>query len=123
MITSWRLADTDGAGYPASFEDVACAVGVARAIGSAHGGDPERVVLVGYSLDGWLATVPGVPTSSPVRKTAATTSRRSWAGIRPPESIVVRHGRGSVVMAPYAGPMRRGLMMSGDQPQRFERSR
>jgi acetyl esterase/lipase len=57
IIAGWRQSSEFGGGWPQSFQDVACAVGVARAIGPAYGGDPKRVVLVGHSLGGWATTV------------------------------------------------------------------
>ena len=53
----WRQDRDQGGGWPTSFQDIACAVGVARAIGPDYGGDPERVVLVGHSLGGWASAV------------------------------------------------------------------
>jgi acetyl esterase/lipase len=63
MISGWREADDYGGGYPTSFADVACAVGVARQIGPAYGADPKRVTLVGFSTGGWPAMVVGVTPS------------------------------------------------------------
>jgi len=51
---SWRGTDGEGAGYPGAYQDAACAVRFARATAPAHGGDPGRVTLVGWS-DGALA--------------------------------------------------------------------
>ena len=44
----------NGATYPNVFEDVACAVRYARQNATAYGGNPDRVVLAGWS-DGALA--------------------------------------------------------------------
>lgn len=57
MAVGWRQgAEWDG-GYPASFRDVACAVGVARRTAASYGGRGDRVVLAGHSLGGWAAAV------------------------------------------------------------------
>jgi len=50
---SWRGTDSDAGGYPGAYEEAACAVRFARATAPAHGGDPRRVTLVGWS-DGAL---------------------------------------------------------------------
>jgi acetyl esterase/lipase len=57
MVADWRQAAAVGGGFPTSFEDVACAVGVARRTAPAYGGRSDRVVLAGHSLGGWAATV------------------------------------------------------------------
>lgn len=46
-----------GGGYPQAFEDVACAVRVARAWSPAFGGDGKTVTLVGHSLGGFVGSV------------------------------------------------------------------
>ena len=50
---SWRGTDGGPGGYPGAYQEAACAVGFARAAAGAHGGDPRRVTLVGWS-DGAL---------------------------------------------------------------------
>lgn len=50
---SWRGTDSDAGGYPGAYQEAACAVRFARATANAHGGDPRRVTLVGWS-DGAL---------------------------------------------------------------------
>ena len=57
MQPVWRQDQDQGGGWPTSFQDIACAVGVARNIGPDYGGDPDRVVLVGHSLGGWASAV------------------------------------------------------------------
>jgi acetyl esterase/lipase len=46
-----------GGGYPQAFEDVACAVRVARAWSPTFGGDGKTVTLVGHSLGGFVGSV------------------------------------------------------------------
>jgi len=46
-----------GGGYPAAFEDVACAVRYARASSVHYGGSGGAVTLVGHSLGGWVGSV------------------------------------------------------------------
>jgi acetyl esterase/lipase len=50
------VADSGG-GYPAAFEDVACAVRFARSDAGRYGGDAGPVTLVGHSLGGWVGSV------------------------------------------------------------------
>jgi acetyl esterase/lipase len=65
VITSgWQMRPEDGAGYPQSFEDVACAVGVARGVAAEYGASPDRVTLVGHSLGAWAAEVVALSPSS-----------------------------------------------------------
>lgn len=46
-----------GGGYPAAFQDVACAIRFARSDASQYKGDPGTVTLVGHSLGGWVGSV------------------------------------------------------------------
>ncbi len=46
-----------GGGYPAAFQDVACAVRFARAEAAEFDGDSEDVTLVGHSLGGFVGSV------------------------------------------------------------------
>jgi acetyl esterase/lipase len=50
------VADSGG-GYPAAFQDVACAVRFARSDAGQYGGDAGPVTLVGHSLGGWVGSV------------------------------------------------------------------
>jgi pimeloyl-ACP methyl ester carboxylesterase len=58
FIGAWyrENIDTDG-GYPVTFQDIACAIGVARRIGPTYKADPARVTLLGYSFGGWAGAV------------------------------------------------------------------
>ena len=53
----YRDIAATGGGYPAAFEDVACAVRFARTWSSAYGGDSQTVTLVGHSLGGYVGSV------------------------------------------------------------------
>jgi len=57
ITAGWRMRAQDGGGYPQSFAEVGCAVGVARALAPAYGGVSGRVTLVGHSLGAWAAEV------------------------------------------------------------------
>ncbi|HEX7592378.1 MAG TPA: alpha/beta fold hydrolase, partial [Candidatus Limnocylindrales bacterium] len=46
-----------GGGYPAGFQDVACAVRFARASASQYGGQSGSVALLGHSLGAWVGSV------------------------------------------------------------------
>lgn len=48
---------SEGGGYPAAFEDVACAIRFARSEAGSYGGDAGTVTLVGHSLGGWVGSV------------------------------------------------------------------
>jgi len=85
IISSWRQSADFGGGYPTSFEDVACAIGVARRIGPAYGATPDRVTLVGHSLGGWPATLLGL-TASPFVPTQG--SCNPTAGDLRPDAVV-----------------------------------
>jgi acetyl esterase/lipase len=89
MVTGWRVGVEWGGGYPTSFEDVACAIGVARRIGPAYGASPDRVTLVGSSNGGWPAGVVGL-TPSPF--TPAPGSCDPTAGSLRPEQVVIMAG-------------------------------
>jgi acetyl esterase/lipase len=52
----YRDLSTDGGGYPAAFQDVACAIRYARATSPALGGD-GMVTLVGHSFGGFVGSV------------------------------------------------------------------
>ncbi len=85
MVSSWRQADWFAGGYPTSFQDIACAIGVARRIGPAYGARPERVTLVGHSLGGWAAPIIGL-TPKPFVPTPG--SCNPTAGSLRPEAVV-----------------------------------
>lgn len=46
-----------GGTYPTTYEDIVCAVEFAGATADDYGGDPDRIVLVGYSAGAHLAAV------------------------------------------------------------------
>ena len=52
----YRLA-LQGGGYPESIEDAACAVSVAHASASEFGGDPDRLIVAGYSAGAHLGSI------------------------------------------------------------------
>ncbi|MFI5259368.1 MAG: alpha/beta hydrolase family protein [Candidatus Limnocylindrales bacterium] len=53
----YRDTATQGGGYPAAFQDVACAVRFARSDAGLYDGDAGPVTLVGHSLGGWVGSV------------------------------------------------------------------
>jgi acetyl esterase/lipase len=57
MVADWRQAVYAGGGFPTSFADASCAVGVARHIAAKYGGNGNRVTVVGHSLGGWAGAV------------------------------------------------------------------
>lgn len=53
----YRDTASQGGGYPAAFQDVACAVRFARSQAGQYNGDAGPVTLVGHSLGGWVGSV------------------------------------------------------------------
>jgi acetyl esterase/lipase len=89
MVSGWREGDAYGGGYPTSFADIACAIGVARRIGPAYGADPDRVALVGFSTGGWPAMVLGL---TPTPYTPAPGSCNATSGSLRPDAAVSVNG-------------------------------
>ena len=113
MQPVWRQDRDQGGGWPTSFQDIACAVGVARAVGPDYGGDPGRVVLVGHSLGGWASAVVALspkdmtPAPAPATPPAAHCGRTRWSPSPAPSTSTrrVRAGRGScAASSTAAGP-------------------
>jgi acetyl esterase/lipase len=57
FTADYRSMPAQDAGFPQTFEDVACAVRTARAMAAQYGGNPARVTLVANSLGGWPGAV------------------------------------------------------------------
>ena len=97
MVADWRQGSGWGGGYPTSFGDVACAIGVARKIGPAYGAAPDRVTLVGASTGGWPAAVLGLTPSAfaPAPKSCDPT-----AGSLRPDRVVSMAGEVNEVSQP-----------------------
>jgi acetyl esterase/lipase len=89
MVAGWREGPDWGGGYPISFQDVACAIGVARKIGPAYGANPDRLTLQGHSTGGWPAAVVGL---TPTPFTPARGACNPTAGSLRPEAVVVGDG-------------------------------
>ena len=81
MVADWRQAASTAGGYPASFQDVACAIGVARAVAGRYGGNGSDVTLVGHSLGGWAGAV--VTLTPQAFTPAAGTCSRTLGPLRP----------------------------------------
>jgi acetyl esterase/lipase len=97
MVAGWREGPDWGGGYPLSFRDVACAIGVARKIGPAYGASPDRVTLQGHSTGGWPAAVLGL---TPAPFTPARGSCNPTAGSLRPDVVVVGDGELNEVSQP-----------------------
>ena len=97
MVAGWREGPDWGGGYPNSFRDVACAIGVARKIGPAYGASPDRVTLMGHSTGGWPAAVVGL---TPTPFTPARGSCNATAGSLRPNFVVVEDGELNEVTKP-----------------------
>jgi acetyl esterase/lipase len=99
MVAGWREGPDWGGGYPTSFQDVACAIGVARKVGPAYGANPDRVTLEGHSTGGWPAAVVGL---TPAPFTPKPGSCDPTAGSLRPDSVVVGDGELNEVTEPDA---------------------
>ena len=53
----FREGLANGASYPGTFADIACAVGFARRTGPTYGAGSGPLTLVGHSFAGWVASV------------------------------------------------------------------
>jgi pimeloyl-ACP methyl ester carboxylesterase len=114
----WRQDRDQGGGWPTSFQDIACAVGVARAIGPEYGGDPDRVVLVGHSLGGWASAVVAL---SPTEVTPAPGTCNPTSGSLRPDALVTLAG---AVDLTERGPGRQEFLrgfFDGSRAQRPQR--
>jgi pimeloyl-ACP methyl ester carboxylesterase len=114
----WRQDRDQGGGWPTSFQDIACAVGVARAIGPDYGGDPGRVVLVGHSLGGWASAVVAL---SPEDITPAEGACNPTSGSLRPDALVTLAGAFDL---DERGPGRQGFLrgfFSGSRALRPQR--
>ena len=112
--TVWRQEPDAGGGYPTSFADVACAIGVARKIGPSYGASPDRVTLVGASIGGWAATVLGL---TPTPFTPSAGSCDPTAGSLRPDAVVSVAGILDQVTAPANQPYVMSLL-NGDRAAR-----
>jgi pimeloyl-ACP methyl ester carboxylesterase len=113
----WRQDRDQGGGWPTSFQDIACAVGVARAIGPDYGGDPDRVILVGHSLGGWASAVVAL---SPTEVTPAPGACNPTTGSLRPDALVTLAG---AVNLTERGPGRQEFLrgfFDGSRAQRPE---
>ena len=85
MVADWRQATAYGGGWATSFQDAACAVGVARTTASRYGGRADNVTAVGHSLGGWAAAVIGL-TPTAFKPRAGTCD--ATAGSLRPDAVV-----------------------------------
>ncbi len=97
MVAGWREGPDWGGGYPNSFRDVACAIGVARKIAPAYGASPDQVTLMGHSTGGWPAAVVAL---TPTPFTPARGSCNATAGSLRPNLVVVEDGELDQVTKP-----------------------
>jgi acetyl esterase/lipase len=97
MVAGWREGPEWGGGYPTSFQDVACAIGVARNIGPGYRADPGRVTLLGHSTGGWPAAVIGL---TPAPFTPASGTCGPTTGSLRPDAVVIEDGELNEVTQP-----------------------
>jgi len=118
----WRQDREQGGGWPTSFQDIACAVGVARAIGPEYGGDPDHLVLVGHSLGGWAGAVVAL---SPTEITPAPGTCNPTTGSLRPDAVVTIAGAVDLAdPGPGAQEFLRGFFdgSRAQRPQRWAKS-
>ena len=96
MVPQYRQDAGMGGGYPVTFEDIACAVGVARKTAAAYGADPGRVTMVGHSWGGWAGAVVAL---TPTPFTPAEGSCDTTAGSLRPDAFLGLDGAYDAVMA------------------------
>jgi acetyl esterase/lipase len=97
MVAGWREGPEWGGGYPISFQDVACAIGVARKIGPAYRADSHRLILLGHSTGGWPAAVVAL---TPRPFTPAPRTCNPTTGSLRPDFVVVEDGELNEVTKP-----------------------
>ncbi|HEY5629297.1 MAG TPA: alpha/beta fold hydrolase, partial [Candidatus Limnocylindrales bacterium] len=78
-----------GGGWATSFQDAACAIGVARATAPGYGGQAGNVTVVGHSLGGWAAAVIGL---TPAAFTPRGGACDRTAGSLRPDAVVDMDG-------------------------------
>ncbi len=101
VTAGWQMRAEDGAGFPQSFEDVACAVGVARGIAATYGASPDRVTLVGHSLGAWAAEVVALSRAPFTPDDLACPAAR---GSLRPDALVAIDSAPWEAMGTYVGP-------------------
>jgi len=115
MVAGWRQAPEYGGGYPGSFRDIACAIGVARMTGPSYGASRDHVVLAGHSLGGWAAAVIAL-TDTPY--TPAAGSCNATSGSLRPDALVTLNGSVTEVVAWKTNVERVTAFLGGDRAAR-----
>jgi len=95
MIPKYRQDASMGGGYPVTFEDIACAIGVARKTAATYGADPSRVTMAGHSWGGWAGAVVAL---TPKPFTPAAGSCDTTAGSLRPNAFLGLDGAYDAVM-------------------------
>ncbi len=111
ITAGWQMRPQDGAGYPQSFEDVACAVGVARGVAAESGASPDRVTLVGHSLGALAAEVVAL---SPSPFTLDALSCPAAQGSLQPDALVSIDGAPWGDFETYVGSGYQEAVLGGD---------
>jgi acetyl esterase/lipase len=90
LTIQWRQGPQHGVAFPDNVADVACAIGVARAVGMSYGADPSKVTLVGHSLGGWAGAVLALTPSEYAPTTGACNA--TAGALRPDQFISIAGG-------------------------------
>ncbi len=115
ITPAWRQTAASGGGWPTSFQDVACAIGVARSIGPAYGANPDRLTLGGHSLGAWPAAVLAL-TPSPL--TPEPGACNPTAGSLRPDAVVISDGKPDEVVTMSDGAQYLDDFFGGDRAAR-----
>jgi predicted alpha/beta hydrolase len=84
---NFREGRENGGGYPATFADIACAVGFARRAASMYGASSSPLTLVGHSFAGWITGVVALtpmdikPAEGSCMEVAGSLRPDRWAGL------------------------------------------
>jgi hypothetical protein len=83
----FRQGRGNGGAYPATFADIACAVGFARRVASTYGASSSPLTLIGHSFAGWITGVVALtpmdikPAEGSCLEVAGSVRPDRWAGL------------------------------------------
>ena len=123
MVPQYRQDAGMGGGYPVTFQDIACAVGVARRTAATYGADPSRVTMVGHSYSGWAGAVvaltpkPFTPATGSCDPTAGSLRPDAFLGVDGAYAMVQNYGEEDILTpAVYAKEATRAAGLAASDP-------